>query len=238
MTEDNLTPAANGAVDQETDAPDIQLPEFNDAVTLSSEQYAAVLDHIATLEAKIMEGPQGRKEVQTLDNLVDEAGSGQKRVGDAPPSNLPLDQMSPEQVIGHIFQAIQKQYIEPLEVKVETLRLMSEIDKVANTKGNEDFWEYANAVKEIALKNPTLSIQRAYHLAKQEGKRGPNTQGEPGLQKKNEVLFTLPQRPRGVTGGGGEKPGGPTRGMTRGSEDLSRKDAASQAFDAAVKGAK
>lgn len=213
-------------------------PDIPEGVTLTNEQYATLLDHVASLEAKLMETPKGRGEVQTLDNLIDEADRG-RPAPVTPPAGTKLEEMTPDQVIGMIYQTIKKEMVEPLEVKVETLRLMNEIDRVASKKGNEDFWEYAGAVKEIALKNPTLSIQRAYQLAKAEGKRGPNPQGEPGLNKKSDVLFTLPKRPSaGVQGGGGEKPSGASRSTTQGSNDLSRRDAASDAFDKAMKSTK
>lgn len=208
-----------------------------DGVTLTNEQYATLLDHVASLESRLMESPKGRSEVQTLDNLIDEADQGRPAPSQAPPQGVKLEDMTPDQVIGMIYHTIKKEMVEPLEVKVETLRLMNEIDKVANKKGNEDFWEYANAVKEIALKNPTLTIQRAYQLAKAEGKRGPNPQGDQGLTRKSDVLFTLPKRPV-VPGSTGERPSGPPRGMTQGSSDISRRDAASEAFDKAMKSTK
>jgi hypothetical protein len=203
---------------------------------MSSEQYAALLDHVANLESVVINStPQGRSDVQTLDSLVNE-GDGAPR-GSAPAEGVKLEDMSPDQVMNHIFQTIHKQFVEPLEIKVETLRLMNEIDKVANKSGNEDFWEYAGAVKEIAMKNPGLSIQRAYNLAKSEGKRGSNPQGDTGLVKKSDLLFTLPKRPNvPVQGGGGEKPTGVPRGTTRGSGELTRRDAASEAFDKITKG--
>lgn len=210
-------------------------PPAEESVTLSKEQYEAVLDHIATLESKVLNAtPQGKRDIQTLDSLVNE-GDGAPR-GGAPAEGVKLEDMSPDQVMNHIFQTIHKQFVEPLEIKVETLRLMNEIDKVANKPGNEDFWDYADQVKEIALRHPGLSIQRAYNLAKSEGKRGPSTPGEPGILKKNDLLFTLPKRPGSVQGGGGEKPGGVPRGTTRSSDELSRRDAASEAFDRITKG--
>jgi hypothetical protein len=229
--ESNVAPAANAAVADQT-PPDVNL-SVDEGVTLTAEQYSALLDHVATLEAKAMQSSGGSQDVRTLDNLIDEAGNPQALV-QPPPNQLPLAEMTPDQVVAHIIQAVHKQYVEPLEVKVETLKLMNEIDKVASKPGNEDFWEYAPAVKAIALQNPTLTIARAYQLAKAEGKRQPSATGDPGLQKTSEVLFTLPQRPR-VAGGGGEKPTGSRTGITPTGE-LSRRDAASAAFDAAVKG--
>jgi hypothetical protein len=142
--------------------------------------------------------------------------------------------MTPQQVIGLLYQNIQQQLIQPLETKVETLRIMSEIDKVANKQGNEDFWDYAGLVKEIAIRNPTLSIQQAYNLAKTEGKRGPTGPGETGLKKKSDSLFTLPPRPNIPAG---EKPGASGSQM-RPTAPLSRRDAASEAFDRATSGKK
>jgi len=208
----------------------------NGDVVLSKEQYEAVLDHIATLESKVINAtPQGQQNVQTLDSLINE-GDGAPR-GEAAPAGAKLEDMSPEQVMNHIFHTIHKQYVEPLEIKFETLRLMNEIDKVAAKPENADFWDYAGLVKEIAMKNPGLSIQRAYNLAKAEGKGKSGTQGDPGLVKKSDLLFTLPKRPGGsVQGGGGEKPTGVAHGITRSSGELTRRDAASEAFDKATKG--
>lgn len=208
------------------------------SVTLSNEEYAALLDHVANLESKVINGtPQGRQDVRTLDSLIDEAGDPtyQGRVPAAPAAGVKLEDMSPDQIIGHIFNTIKKEMVEPLEIKLETLRLMNEIDKVASKPENKDFWEYADQVKEIALNNPKLSINRCYQLAKAEGKRGSGTPGDTGLVKKDSLLYTLPPRPK-VQGGGGEKPTGVPRGVTTGSGELSRRDAASAAFDQATKG--
>lgn len=205
-------------------------------VVLSSEQYAALLDHISTLETKVINAtPQGAKDIQTLDSLVNEGDGAPK--GEAPPAGVKMEDMTPDQIMGYIFQTIHKQYVEPLEIKVETLRLMNEIDKVASKPENADFWEYADQVKQLAMRHPGLSIDRAYKLAKAEGKRGPSTSGDQGLIKKSDLLFTLPKRPDlPVRGGGGEKPTGVGRDMTRGSGELTRRDAASEAFDKATKG--
>lgn len=203
-------------------------------VTLTAEQYNAVLDHIASLESKILSQPQGKSEVRDLDSLIQEAEGPGRKGAQQVNQNVSLEDMTPQQVMDHLFASIHQQFIQPLETKVETLRIMNEIDKVASKPGNEDFWDYAQDVKAIAIRNPTLSIQQAYRLAKTEGRResGPS---ESGLQKKSDVLFTLPKRPANIAGG--EKPG--ASGSTlRGNAAPSRRDAASEAFDKIVGGKK
>ncbi len=201
-------------------------------VVLSPEQYNALLDHVSTLEAKLMERPEGQSEVRKLDQLIDEAGGGQAPRGVPAPSGTAVEDMSPQQVLQQLYGAIQQNLIQPLETKIETLRIMNEIDKVSTKKGNEDFWDYAPMVKEIAIKNPTLSIQQAYNLAKTEGTRKPAGSGEGGLTKKSDLLYTLPKRPNVV---GGEKPGASGSNL-KGTAPLTRRDAASEAFDKATGG--
>ncbi len=234
---EDLTKDLNAVQDPGGDiSAEINTPGNQDGVFLSSEQYAALLDHVSSLEAKIINdsGPQGKKDIQNLDDLIDAGTTGADRGGK--PNGQKLEEMSPEQVVDHIAMAIHQKFIAPLEAKVETLRLMNEIDKVANAKGNEDFWEYAGRVKEIAIQNPTLSIRQAYHLAKQEGTRRPAPSGEQGLNKKSDVLYTLPPRPNGKTNIAGGERGGASQSTLRENKELSRRDAASEAFDAAVKG--
>lgn len=231
---DVTTVDATANADAVADAgPDVAPGDIKEGVTLSNEQYAALLDHVSSLESELINrSKSGSKDVQTLDNLINDAESTQTRTAPPLAKGKSLEEMTPEEVVGAIFQAVEEKYIKPLEVKVETLKLITEIDKVASKPGNEDFWEYADAVKDIAMKNPGLSIQRAYHLAKQEGSRKPSAQGDKGLNKKSELLYTLPVRPN-ITGG--EKPGA-VRTRTVSADGLSRRDAASAAFDAAVKG--
>ena len=201
-------------------------------VELSGAQYEAILDHIAALETKLMDTGTGKKEVATLDELIEEGQGGQPK---APPQGArgkPIEEMAPQEVLNMIAGMIHQNYIAPLETKVETLRIMQEIDKVAAKAGNEDFWDYAQEVKAIAIKNPTLSIQQAYRLAKTEGTRKPKAEGDTGLSKKSDLLFTLPKRPSIA---GGEKPGASSTGM-RGATPISRRDAAREAFDAVMGG--
>jgi hypothetical protein len=211
-----------------------------EGVVLSPEQYNAVLDHIADLEAKLMSGGS-RSEVQTLDTLVNEAQQQarpqqqrQQQQQQPIPQQADLENMTPQQVLSLLYNQIQTNLIQPLDTKIETLRIMSEIDKVAGKAGNEDFWEYAAQVKEIAIRNPTLSIQQAYRLAKTEEKRELKGPGDSGLQKKSDVLFTLPKRPNIPTG---EKPGSSGAAL-RSATQPTRRDAASEAFDKVVSGKK
>lgn len=233
MEQNELTPNPQG-LEQNLPPNGQTLPEGEQEVKLTGEQYNAILDHIATLETKLMERPGGEKQVQSLDDLISEAEGRSK----APPpvDDTKLEDMSPQQVVGMLYQAIRQELIQPLETKLETMRIMNEIDKVANTPGNEDFWEYADTVKAIAIKNPTLSIKQAYNLAKTDSPRKPGAPGDAGLLKKNDVLFTLPPRPK--AGAGGERPQAPGSSM-RPSGEISRRDAASAAFDSVVnKGSK
>lgn len=202
-------------------------------VELTGQQYDALLDHVASLEARLMETGSGKKEVETLDDLIEE-GQGARPQQGRTPVQKPLEEMNPQEVMQTLMGVIHQKLIVPLETKVETLRIMNEIDKVASKPGNEDFWEYAQTVKEIAIRNPSLSIERAYRLAKTENPREHKGKGEAGLSKKSDLLFTLPKRPS-VTGG--EKPGASGRGMSN-QTPVTRKDAATAAFDEVMGGKK
>lgn len=209
--------------------------EGNDqGVVLTSEQYNALLDHVATLETKLMESPVGAREVRKLDDLVDEAQNAPQKVVQPKGPQKPLEDMTPQEVLGILYNNIAQNLIQPLETKIETLRIINEIDKVAGKPGNEDFWDYAPRVRELAIRNPTLSIQQAYRLAKTEESGKPEGKGDAGLTKKSDVLYTLPKRPNIV---GGEKPGASGSNL-KGTAPLSRRDAASEAFDRATSGKK
>lgn len=229
----NLNPPANQDLSGPPPAKEGegQPPVVEPKVELTGEQYNAILDHIAALESKLLATPQGRGEVKRLDDLIDEAQ--ERPQPPAPPvgQKLNFEDMAPEQVINHLMGAIHQNLIKPLEVKVETLRIINEIDKVASKQGNEDFWDYADEVKNLAIKNPTLTIAQAYQLAKSDGKRKPAGPGEPGLIKKSDKLFSLPPRPNIA---GGEKPGA-SGAQVRSTTPISRRDAASEAFDNAMK---
>lgn len=203
-------------------------------VPLTSSQYNALLDHVADLEAQVMDSRRGSKEIKKLDDLIEEGEDGPQRR--AAPRDTPIEEMTPQQVLQSLVQGIHQNLIRPIEMKVETMRVMLEIERTANKKGNEDFWEYGDAVREIAMRNPTLSIQEAYELAKSRGTRKKGEPSDVGLVRKSGVLHTLPLR-KGTSVQGGEKPGA-SRATMKGPESVSRRDAASEAFDAVMGGKK
>jgi hypothetical protein len=190
-----------------------------DKVELSAEQYGALLDKLQELE----EGKSSRGDANS-------AAEGTRR-RDAPADSKPTkswDDMSNTELVQNLVNLVRPDLVN-LDTKIETIKAMNEIDKCEAR--HDDFWEYKEQIRDIAIKNPTLSIEQAYKLAKGdkvEAKRS-NEAGDPVKDKKKGLLYTLPPRPTSI----GEKPG-VAPGSTRTSSTKSLKEATERAWDEVV----
>lgn len=160
-------------------------------VQLTTEQYQAMLDHMAKLEDAVTKSSK----IHSIDELAEE-GKGKKVEQQGPDLNeVDFDKLSPQQTMDLMMQALNANLIQPLEMKMETMRVGMEIERCANK--NEDFWQYADEVKKMAIENPTLSIDKAYKLAKAENPSKASSKGDEGKGlNKSGLLFTLPKVPQ------------------------------------------
>jgi hypothetical protein len=174
-------------------------------VELDPEQYNALLDSMAELEALRATKPKKEEEGEDdLDKLAKEGKRGREgEVEKEEPINL--DDLTNSQLAQVILKEIDKrneERLNPLEVTVETLRVLREIDKAE--RDHNDFWQFEGKVKSISIANPSLSIEDCYLLAKsktpakKEVKEGEH---EEVPTTRTERLLKLPPRVHG------ERPG-------------------------------
>lgn len=205
--------------------------EAQSKIEIDANTYGALLDRIAELEDMTSARPtQQNLERSPIDELADEGRSHETQESViTPPKDL--DEMSNAQLVDFIFTSINQQAagrIDKIEVAVETLRVAREIDK-AESKYS-DFWLYGDQVKKIALANPALSIERAYHLAKAENpkKQESSDKTKPREPTRTEKLLHLPTRTFG------EKPTVATASTSETKRGLGREEAAKRAWDEVV----
>ncbi|MCL6441693.1 MAG: hypothetical protein K6T27_09410, partial [Thermoleophilum sp.] len=201
-------------------------------VTLSAEQYAALLDRLAELEeVALSKAKEAKKETYDVDELAKLGKAVQTR--EAPrEEEVDLEQLSNKELVNYVLslgqQTISQQLL-ALETKLETLRVQREIDKCEQKY--KDFWDYEEDIKKIAVENPSLSIEQAYRLAKSlKEEKGENLRA-PEAKPRTQVLFNLPPRPPM-----GEKPGRVAPKSTQAAEIKTLKDAAAKAWEEVVGG--
>ena len=191
--------------------------EEEQTVTLTGEQYNALVDRLAELEDSLLHGP-AKKEVYTLDELESQ---GRRR---APKTEAiaeeDIDGLTNTQLANLIFDKAKNEVILPLQTEVATLKVLREIDK-CELKHN-DFWEYEKEIYAISTKNPSLSIEDSYKLAKGDRKEKEEANPEKRIGKK---VHNLP--PKVILG---EKPGS-LNAVTKTSEVKTLKDAATRAWE-------
>lgn len=198
-------------------------------VTLTAEQYNALLDRTAELEAM---AAKSRREEETvdLDTLVEEGKRG-KGARETETSTTPvnLDEMTNTQLAQHIINIVNEQggaRLLKVETAIETLRVLREIDK--GEREHEDFWKYEDKIREVAMANPTLSIEDAYQLAK--SKTPAKKEGEEKeTTTQTEKLLKLPKRVPS-----GEKPHVAPGSTKPGEKGKSLRESALQAWDEVV----
>jgi len=204
-------------------------------VTLTGVQYNAILDRMQELEEGVLE--KRRKGPLSVDELADEVDErGGKKPTEGAPDPRAIEQMTNTQLIGYIFQAVEKGIGQPLLVKLEEMRVKDEIKELRKDLGeNDDFDDLRDEIYKVAVRNPNLSIKEAYRLAKKEEgsktkKKGENEDEEEATpvskKKKRDVLFSLPSRVKTQS----EKPTH-TRGTTHEGAPETRMDAAKRAIE-------
>jgi hypothetical protein len=175
-------------------------------ITLTPEQYAGLLDKIEALEEK-----QSRRTF-TLDELAEEGNIRPlKRKEEVEEKakvrqDVDLDQMTNKQLVDYIFEVVDEaakpifSQIQQVDAKIETLRVLREIEKLEKDpvtlnkedpnnpeKKISDFWDYKDEIYKVASENPGLSLKQVYKLVKGDSKASPD--------KKEGKLHALPPKP-------------------------------------------
>ena len=206
---------------------DILEEENRSIVELDADTYDGLLERLAELEERSTPAPQ--KPRSTVDELADEGTQYEQDTQVVLPADL--DDLNNTQLVTYLVDTINSQAgkrLEHVEVALETMRVAREIDKVENKY--TDFWTYGNKIKEIALANPALTIERAYHLAKAEMPKQPKTGEESNKrgQTRTERLLKLPARTYG------EKPTMAASSTSEMNKGTSLKSAAERAWEETV----
>ncbi len=186
--------------------------EEEDKVVLTQKEYRAIAAYVNAQEqekAELRRQAAAAKSVPVANaQAVPAAGS--------PP--IDLEEMSKADFAKLVMTAVQDM-VKPIYGQMETMRVASEIEKVAAK--NADFWEYADGVQKLALANPKMPISQAYKLAKAEGMRTVKPTNDSSMI--GELLKrTHSERPSNINA----KKMDPFAGISS-----SRKSAASEAFD-------
>lgn len=188
-------------------------------VTLTLEQYDALLGRLEELESK----PSGQRD--DIDSLAEEGLKKREEEVRLAKEKINWDELSPTELVNKLVDLVRPDFVD-LNTKIETVKAMREIDKCEER--HDDFWEYKDEIRRIALNNPTLSIEQAYKLAKGDrSEKKEKKEGEP--ERKKGLLYTLP--PRGIPQG--ERPG-VAPGSTKSSEVKTLKAATERAWDEVV----
>ena len=215
----------NGEQVEQPEEEEVEKPK--EGVTLSLEQYTALLDRVAELEDASLQGSKV-KESYSLEELADE-GRSKKTKKEVTLEEADWDNLSGKELVQLVVEAV-NQAGAGLKADIETLRVLREVDKCEAKYS--DFWKYEKDIRKVATENPSLSIEKAYHLAKleKEGEKGERKKGEKEETvevTRTEKLLNLPPR------FGGEKPG-VVPSSTKSSEVKTLREAALKAWDEAV----
>lgn len=203
----------------EKEQPQVEEP----VVTLTAEQYGAILDKLADMEEK---RSKPTHQVVSLEELAREGRRTLPQVEEQPKGGL--DDMSnrERELVNFIVDEINRQatpLLQDLATKLETQRVLREIDKCEAKY--DDFWDYRERILQIGSENPNLSVEAAYKLAKSE-------KGEQPIKPKGDsksILHHLPPRPTA------SEKAGPARAVTSGTGVKSLKEAAEKAWGEVVK---
>jgi hypothetical protein len=197
-------------------------------VELEQETYNALLDRVAELEAEGATRKRGGgDETLDLESLAEE-GKG-KRVIKEQREKINFDEMNNEQLAQFIIDIVNEQggaRVNEIAVAVETLKVTSEIDRCE--RKHEDFWSYDKQIRQIAINNPSLSIEDAYFLAKSKSpakKEKKEGEEEKEPTTRTEKLLKLPPRTHG------ERPGVAVGSTAEKAGKMTTREAALKAWD-------
>jgi len=214
-SEDSLNDAAKatGTADDKSSGDD-----RSNGITLSVEQYNALMDRLDELEdAELGTAVKRESAGDDVDALAQE-GLRRARTTE---KEVDLDKLPPQEQFNLVIETIGERYIQPLLIKMQEMTIRQEIKDLEASEEGKDFKSFEKEVYLIGRKNPTLSVREAFLLAKEKaGGKGAKDESDP--LKRKELLRTLPARRFPM----GEKPGQ--------SSSISKEDRGSTRVDAAT----
>ncbi len=193
-------------------------------VELDADTYAALLDRLDELENRQPSQQQQQDDDDdSVDSLARQAApqplQGQK---------IDLDRMSNGQLAQFIARELSNDVINPMLVKLSQIELRMEEQTIIAQY--PDFKDIKKDVYNILHKNPSLTLERAYKLAKaeqpskSEKTSGDSEQSDP---TKKGRLRHLPPRPTSI----GEKPSGAAKGAISPAKPVGTRAAVERALD-------
>ena len=188
------------AKDQETKQPDQK-------VELDSETYSALLDRLDELEALYAGRKNEEKGGDDLDSLAEQAQPKQQQQ----PQQMDLERLNNKGLATYIARELTSDVINPMLVKLSQIELRLEEKELSGQY--EDFKDVKKETYALLHKNPSLSLEQAYHLAKTQVEKSdkPKTKtDDESAPAKRGSLRHLPPRPVSR----GEKPSGAATGAT------------------------
>lgn len=196
-------------------------------VTLDAETYAALLDRLDELETK---------ETTTDDEPKDEVDELAREAKPQSQQQRPLDlnRMSNQQLAQFIASELTSDVLNPMLVRLSQMELRLEEKEL--TTEYPDFKEHKKDAYAVLHKNPSLSLEQAYHLAvkqksnkrdstSQDGKEG--SESDSKGQARKGLLKHLPRRPASL----GEKPSGAAGGDLKPARPTTVRGSAERAID-------
>lgn len=173
--------------------------EAEGKITLSAEQYNALLDGLEELETLKKGGKSGKESYENYDDLV-RAGKASRAKEEGA---LNLDNLSNTELAGLIEDQFSKNAITPLAVAIEGLKLDLEFIRTGGKKGFEDIEEIRDDVLKVISENPNMSVEKAYKLVRVDKPKGNKSEGDDDGREPRQIAAKLNLPGRVV----GEKPG-------------------------------
>lgn len=199
-------------------------------VQLDAKTYDALLDKIDELEEQV-KGSKGKggEDEDDIERLAREG----KRGGEEDRGKLPdLDSLSNTELARFISSSLAEEVISPLLVSIEEIKISNELDRMQRNEATKDVMDFSGEIFEICSKNPEMSIQRAYKLAKAEkGEKKDKGEGKGDKKARDERLRHLPKRSTFS-----EKPSGFSEKVAGEGEPKTLDDAAQKGWDEAMEG--
>jgi hypothetical protein len=194
---------------EEAKGQETKQPDQSGKIELDSDVYSALLDRLDELEASNAGRSKDKQdEGEDLDSLARQA---QPQPTGQPGKQIDLERLNNQGLATYIARELTSDVINPMLVKLSQIELRLEEKELSGQY--EDFKDVKKDTYALLHKNPSLSLEQAYHLAKTQqaksDKPKTKTDDEPATAKKGSLRH-LPPRPVSH----GEKPSGAATGAT------------------------
>jgi hypothetical protein len=199
----------------------------SELVTMPAEQYDALMELVSNLEASTYAKKPSNEIYDDEDELDLDSLAQEGTRGKEPQQKqevVDFENMTNTQLVNYIGSVIGKEG-QKLMGQIKLIGVMRELDQ--SKSRHEDFEQYEKKTLGIALKNPTLSIEQAYKLAKgdkvEKGKEGEEKQ----KREKPLAERLLNLNPKRIPG---EKPSTASSSTTS-ANNMSIQEAVEKAFE-------